>query len=193
MRNRAWMLLVGLFLGAGACATVHPPANPQDPVAVYLTNYGVHSSLILPLPRRRQFVEYCFGDWGYAVENHDSPFDAIGALTVSNGSAFGRRILFANAVDIPITVNQSPYLHRIYAARGKVYALEQFLDDRFQSNCRNGARPTTNPDTGITFVSDSQHYSILNNCNQLTASCLEKLGCRVDGVVVTSLFEVTDP
>src|SRR5688572_19702598 len=86
-------LLTGVASTGGGCATtVRPDARPIDPVAVFLTNYGVHSSLMLPTPDGR-FVEYSFGDYGYAALNHGGPHNALRALFVSGQSGIGRRFL----------------------------------------------------------------------------------------------------
>src|ERR1700722_10035619 len=77
----------------GGCGTVHPPTNPTDPIPVYLADYGVHSSVILPTEKGK-FVEYVFGDWGFAVENHDWFIpDVPRALFFSTQAGFGRRFL----------------------------------------------------------------------------------------------------
>ncbi len=66
---------------AGCATTVVPDGHIPDPVAVYVADYGVHSSVMLPVidpERSNQYVEYCFGDWRYAAENHCEPQDALG-------------------------------------------------------------------------------------------------------------------
>jgi hypothetical protein len=40
------------------------------------------------------------------------------------------------------------------------------------------------------YVKDSEHYSVANNCNHLTARCLREMGCEVHGFVVLSNFTV---
>ncbi len=185
------LFAAALGCSAGGCAAVQPPVKPVDPVPVYLTNYGIHSSLILPEQDRREFVEYAFGDWGYAVLNHDGPFDAIGALVVSEGSGFGKRTIAADGSDRPnfSGAAQQPAMHLIYASRKDVNELLGELEERY----RGGGKPILNPASGMAFVPDSQHYSILNNCNHLTARCLAILGCKIGGVVVTSNFAVANP
>ena len=61
---------------------IYPPQQSlKEPVTVYVADYGVHSSLLLPTGDGR-FVEYAFGDWGYAAQNHCLPQDAVGAGVV---------------------------------------------------------------------------------------------------------------
>lgn len=189
MRTLALLLLS--LLSGGCAGTVRPVSRPLNPVAVYLTDYGVHSSLVLPL-HNGKYVEYCFGDWGYSVENHDGPNDAVGALMVSQGSAFGRRYLSADPQTdepvVPPNVNPSlKHITRLVASREKVESLLQELDDRYS---RDPQPPTVNPENGIAYVHDDQPYSIGNNCNHLTAAELEKLGFEVDGPTWISGFHV---
>ena len=189
------LTLLLLSLVAGGCAgTVRPVSRPLDPVAVYLTDYGVHSSLVLPV-NQGGYVEYCFGDWGYAVENHDAPNDAVGALMVSEGSAFGRRYLAADPQTgepvVPTNVTPSlKHISRLVASREKVDSLLKELDDRYR---RDPQPPTVNPENGIAYVRDEQPYSISNNCNHLTAAELEQLGFEVEGPTWISGFHVSQP
>ena len=73
-------LIVALFiLTAGGCAaTVAPQPRTAETVAVYLTDYGIHSSLLMPSGEHR-YVEYAFGDWNFAAKNHCWPQDAFSA------------------------------------------------------------------------------------------------------------------
>ena len=43
-----WVFIFPILLAAGCATTVRPQARPIDPVPVFLTDYGVHSSLMLP-------------------------------------------------------------------------------------------------------------------------------------------------
>src|SRR4051812_45808281 len=85
-------LLCLCVLATGCATTVRPDAKPVDPVPVFLADYGVHSSLMLPTTDGR-YVEYSFGDFGYAALNRGGPHNAIGALLASGQSGIGRRFL----------------------------------------------------------------------------------------------------
>ena len=188
------LLLVALVsLGGGGCASVRQTAELTDPVPVYIGDYGVHSSLFLPTTDDR-FVEYASGDWGYAVENRNAPQDAIGALTVSRGAAFGRQYHDPAPGDRgrPNPVHKPFTLRRVYCDRADVYALVDKLDVRYERLAERHGAPVVNPETGVAWVRDDAGYSIANNCNHLTARSLEELGCRVTGVVVWSKFSVDE-
>jgi len=181
-------LLASGFLGG--CATIYPPQQSlKEPVTVYVADYGVHSSLLLPTGDGR-FVEYAFGDWGYAAQNHCLPQDAVGALVLSFQSALGRRYFELQPGETEPRPKERPWnLARVNCERTDVDALVQRLNARYEAALRS-QKPVTNPDNGIEFVKDSEHYSMLNNCNHLTARSLEQLGCKVQGLVVSSKFSV---
>ena len=181
-----------LSVCAGGCATtVIPQKVPVDPVAVYVADYGVHSSLLLPLTDAqsdRQYVEYCFGDWGYAVENRCWPEDAMGALLLSNQSAFGRRYVdIAIGEEAPRPTSPPKRVMRIYASKLDVQRLERKLDERWERAAQTAVH---NPDNDVDYVKDTEHYSFLHNCNDLTAKSLRELGCEIHGLVGTSDFKI---
>jgi len=190
--TRALAITLLVILVGGCAATVHPQPRVLDPVAVYVADYGIHSSLLLPNGDGR-FVEYCFGDWGYSAENHCWPQDALGALLISQESAFGRRYVSPAGPEAqPAPVHPSPHrIERVFASRQDVQRLLRALADRYD---RGAARAMVhNPDNDTDYVKDTEHYSALNNCNHLTARSLRTLGCRVDGLTALSHFYVEGP
>jgi hypothetical protein len=191
MRQLIWCSTCLLAFGLlGGCATIYPPQQRlTDPVPVYVADYGVHSSLLLPTGDGR-FVEYAFGDWGYAAQNHCLPQDAVGALVLSFQSALGRRYFDLPAGETEPRPTERPWsLSCVNCERRDVDALLQRLNTRYEAALQH-QKPVRNPDNGIEFVKDSEHYSMLNNCNHLTARSLEQLGCRVQGFVVGSKFNI---
>lgn len=185
-------IAISLFLllaFVGGCATnVYPQAKPIRPVAVYVADYGIHSSLLLPAGDGR-YVEYAFGDWNFAALNHCWPQDALGALLISFQSALGRRyITVAPGQTEPSPVHPSPHkIQVVYASRAAVEHVVKELDARYR---RDMSVVRRNPDNGMDYVKDNEHYSVLNNCNHLTARCLREMGCDVRGLVVLSTFSV---
>ena len=105
-------------------------------------------------------------------------------------SALGRRYFELQPGETEPRPKERPWnLARVNCERTDVDALVQRLNARYEAALRS-QKPVTNPDNGIEFVKDSEHYSMLNNCNHLTARSLEQLGCRVQGLVVSSKFSV---
>lgn len=180
--------ILGVSLTGGCAATVYPGAKPVQPTAVYLADYGIHSSVLLPTGDGR-YVEYAFGDWNFAALNHCWPQDAFGALLVSFQSTLGRRyIKLRPGEDAPHPVHPEPHrLQIVYASRADVQRLVRELDERYRSD---GTQSCHNPDNDMDYVKDREHYWIANNCNHLTARCLRELGCDVHGLVMLSKFDV---
>jgi hypothetical protein len=181
------LLTFAVFL-LGGCATVHPPANPVDPVTVYVADYGVHSAVMLPVGRNR-FVEYAFGDWGYCAEDRDGPFDSVGALLVSQSSALGRRYIDLKPGDpYPMPKVELPKtVFPVAVPRATVVAVEQKLAARYH---RSLCSIVYNPGNDTDYVRDTEHYSVLHSCNGLTASELTDMGCKVNGWAIWSRFRL---
>ena len=173
--------------GVGCATTVRPAAKPIDPVPVFLTDYGVHSSLMLPTLDGR-YVEYSFGDFGYAALNRGGPHNALGALFVSGQAGIGRRFLSVRpGEDAPRPAYKPLKVQKLYANRFQVYALVKELDRRYRSGSDD---PVHNPITDNVFVKDRERYSFANNCNHMTGRMLRELGCEVRGHTATSKFKV---
>ena len=179
-----------LLLGLVGCATkVYPQERLVRPTAVYIADYGIHSSLLLPTADGR-YVEYAFGDWNFAAMNHCWPQDALGALLISFQSALGRRFVDVQpGQSVPHPVHPEPHrVQMIYASQAEVAAVVAELDARYR---RGAYEVMHNPDNDTDYVrDDSEHYSVANNCNHLTARCLREMGCDVRGFVMLSKFRV---
>src|SRR5688572_21652742 len=191
MRRISSTLLLLCFIACvstGCATTVRPQSKPIDPVPVFLTDYGVHSSLMLPTLEGR-YVEYSFGDFGYAALNRGGPHNALGALFASGQSGIGRRFLSIRpGEEMPRPVYAPKSVQKLYANRWQVNALVNELDARYRKN--SGAPEVHNPITDNLFVKDTERYSIANNCNHMTARMLRQLGCQVRGNTGTSKFKI---
>jgi hypothetical protein len=183
-----WIALSALLFLSPGCVSVYPQARPVAAKAVYITDYGIHSSLIIPNGDGR-YVEYAYGDWNYAALNHDWPNDAMGALLVSFKSTLGRRFIETSPSDpVPHPVHRAPKrMQVIYSSGADVEKVRKILDDRYRNDA---TKVVHNPENDMDFVPDSEHYSFWNNCNDLTARCLRQMGCDVRGIVGFSKFQV---
>ena len=180
-------VLLLLVLGSGCATKVMPPSNPVNPVAVYITDYGRHSSVLLPMGDGH-LMEYTYGDWDfYALKKYKWYIGAT-ALVVSDGSGLGRRIV-ADPGDYAALRKQlgSKRLMRVEIEQSKVMNLLAELDQRYNANIET---MVYNDYAHIYFVKDPSHYWLLHTCNAMTAQWLEKLGCQVSGLAVMSNFEV---
>jgi hypothetical protein len=188
------LLLSTLCAACGCAAVVHPPATVVDPVPIYLAQYQVHSTILFP--RDGRFVDFSFGDWNYAALHHRFINDAIGALTVSGESTLERRVVEADQrTGAPILTDKPDLVIRLYASRQAVDQRFAELTERFQHDMlahRDDGMMVYGDQTEV-FVKDDQHYSLVNNCNGMTAETLRALGYRVDGPVLSNRFHLCAP
>jgi len=98
----AGLLLVVGVLGLpqpGCSARIIPPAAPPRPQTVLVTDYGKHSSLVLP-DGSGHLVEFAFGDWNYFALSDTHWYNALQAVFFSQGSTIGvRHFDFGTDVD----------------------------------------------------------------------------------------------
>ena len=188
MRHFGILTILGLpaLLAGGCGATVYPPAHPAHPIAVYVADYGHHSSVTLPLGNTA-FVEYSFGDWNYMVTNHTAPCDAIQALFFSTSAAFGRRYTFHAIDSTEPTFFGTPKVFTFEVPADCVERVVGDLEFRWQ---RKIATQFHNSDDDTDFVVDDRRYSWANDCNEMTASILRDLGCKVEGFTYFSAFQL---
>jgi hypothetical protein len=189
MLKAVFISMILLALGTGCATNVYQPRQTlAKPATVYIADYGIHSSLLLPNGDGR-YVEYAFGDWNFAALNHCWPNDALGALLISFQSALGRRFIEVRpGQTVPCPCHPMPHqIQAVHASADEVAKVVKELDTRYH---RDDTVALFNPDNNMTYVKDSEHYSVANNCNHLTARCLRKMGCEVHGFVVLSTFKV---
>src|SRR5436189_530501 len=122
--KRANLLVLSVVALVGGCATrVVPPANPVNPVAVYITDYGRHSSILLPMGDGH-LVEYSYGDWEFYALNRYKWYIGATKLVLSDGSGLGRRILPNPGDDAALQkMISSKRLLRVEIEQGKVMDL----------------------------------------------------------------------
>jgi len=180
------------MLLCGGCAwTVYPPAiTPGEAVtAIYAADYGWHSSLLLPTGDGK-FVEYVYGDWGYAAEGRTAPWDAMGALTASRQATLGRRFVELDRARPEIdNAGTKAKLVEITVPKSDVDRLLKEMDDRY----KQGTDSKLNPENHQLYVKINDSYSWTNSCNTMTARNLRLMGCRVEGNPVLSNFNVVKP
>lgn len=186
----ALRMIIALLLMtcAGCSATIIPPAHPVNPAAVFVTDYGRHSSVLLPAPQGH-YVEYAFGEWGWFALRHTGPLDAIGALLFSSDSTLGRRqivLYHEEPADVARSIGAVRVL-KLDAAGAKVDALRTRLDDLYQKHIDT---ITYTPNSQLWFVKYRGGYNLLHNCNHVTADWLREMGCRIRGNAMFSKFKL---
>jgi hypothetical protein len=183
------LLLLGVELPSAGCVTTRivPPPTTGDDVPVFITDYGRHSSVILPAPPGH-WNEYAFGDFNWFALSQTRSTDALHAMIWSGGATIGRRQL--ELIDDPIAVasdTEASKVIRIEAPRSKVDALVGRLDADYYARHDT---VTFNPASAMWFVRSDEPYNALHNCNHLTARWLKSLGCRIRGTAAFSKFTV---
>jgi len=188
-KSNLW--LVGFVVLLGGCATkVTPPANPLNPVAVYVTDYGRHSSIVLPMGDGH-LMEYSYGDWDFYALNKYKWYIGASKLFFSDGSGLGRRILVHPGDDEALhKLLGCKRLLRVDIEQRKVSDLLEELDQRY---CARIETMVYNEWCHNYFVKDESHYWLFHTCNAMTGQWLEKLGCKVGGLPVVSNFELVRP
>ena len=181
-----------LIFVAGGCATrVVPPVNPPRATTIYLCDYGVHSSLLLPT-ENGQFVEYVYGDWQYAALNKTDVWHTLVSLFCSGEPALGRRFLKADDKGVPQLPNKPNSRDPILVDADLIKQVVKQMDDRWNAH-KETAHFNDYPGYYFTFVRDDVHYSILHSCNHLTSGMLKQMDCRIGGYPIGSNFIVTAP
>ena len=194
-RTRTTLLaLSALLLIVGGCGhpTLVPPTVAGPTLPVHVADYGYHSSLILPR-QSGGLIEYAYGDWQYFAHNKKSVGTAFEALLASKQATLGRRVLARPPVQAGLkeAIGAVSVL-RFDAPRDKVQQLERELDQRFATRLESIMWSYAQQ---LYFVMDSERYSVVNNCNDLTARWLEQLGCEVNnkGLITGSAFVLRAP
>jgi hypothetical protein len=187
--KRLLFLLQLLLLIPGCATRVFPPVGPKNPATIYLCDYGIHSSLLLPTGDR-QFVEYVYGDWDYAALNKTDPLHTLGALTISCQPALGRRFLkLSPGQQVPQPPNSPITIDPLILDGDLVKRQVEHLDQRYHQHIET-AHLNEYPNYFFTFVYDDEHYWFLHNCNSLTGENLKEMGCRIGGFPILSNFIV---
>lgn len=196
--RRRFGLVLALLACGGCAAVIVPPATtaagtsasgaPLAPVLV--ADYGYHSTLILPRPNGGGMVEYAYGDWSYFGNNQKSVGNAIHALFASDQATLGRRLLDREPDQSGLTeALGAKEVIRFNAPRDKIEALDRALDRRFSARLDS---IVYSPVHQLYFVKDDERYGVGHNCNHFTAQWLERLGCKIEGMVLTSKFTLKE-
>ncbi|WP_066376842.1 MULTISPECIES: DUF2459 domain-containing protein [unclassified Anabaena] len=180
----ASILLVWIF----SPAIIVPPADPAEAIAIYVTDYGWHSRLVLP-SAKGGLIQYAYGDWNYFALNQQDLRNGVAALFLSTQGTLGRRS-FTNIAELQqIMQQENASIFSLEVAQANVTRLLKLLDERFHRHIETRLK---NPQTGLTLVKDDQDYTLLHNSNHEIAVWLEELGCQVHGLIIWADYRVKD-
>ena len=182
-----------LFFVAGCTTAIVPPPKAAHPATVYVTNYGRHSSLLLP-EDNDHWVEYAFGDWEWFAQWHKSSSGVFRAFFFSKYSCLGRReIKLAGATtqsdDAVAQRIGSKVCESVLVPRDRADTLRTQLDDLHHAHIDT---VIFNPNVRLWFVKYRGGYWLFHNCNQETADWLRSLGCQIHGTAMFSTFRVRE-
>ena len=88
-------LALGIWCLPGCVSTITPPANPKDPVTVYLLTDARHTGLVLLRPGG-DYVEFGYGEWDWYVLNRDRWYNVFDTMLWPTQGTLGRRFLPAD-------------------------------------------------------------------------------------------------
>ncbi len=169
---------------------VVPPPRPAEPVRVYLSDYGRHSSLIFPKDEKH-LVEYTYGDWEFYALDKYRWYIGFTKLLFGGDAAMGKRVLpRANSLYELTEVTGARRVMCIEVEKQKLAGLSHELEDAYNSHINT---LTYNKTQDTHFVRADERYWLMHTCNVLTGQWLEKLGCRVYGCTVMSNFAIWEP
>ncbi len=174
------LLMSGCHLGG----VITPPMFVDQPTTIYVKLDARHSGIAFPRDGVR-YVEYSFGAWrwfAYADTRWPVALGSLGGLMQSTLQSNEYPVFD----DEPMTKYESAFIP-ITVDRRRADALRMELDARF---ARRANTFHYNELYDMYFVHDDERYWIFNNCNQVTARWLRRLGCRVDGLTATNNFRV---
>jgi hypothetical protein len=179
--------MIGLIALTGCKTIVTPPDHVRDPVTVAFTDYGRHTSIILPVAKN-QWAEYAAGDWDFFALGHNQTLVGIKALLGLGKWTIGRRY-----IDYPPT--DPKFVQKLDVQRVVVFraersycdTLRETLDALFNAH-RNEMFYSSY--SGLYHVTGNESYNLFHDCNRSTAEWLRLLGCRVDGTAITSDFDL---
>jgi hypothetical protein len=185
-----FLLLITLSTLAGCTTTVTPPAHVHDPVLVAFTDYGRHTSLVLPVDDRH-WVEYATADWTFFALGHNQTLVGVKALLGFSQWTIGRRYLSVAPTDPTFlktiaAIRAEPF----YCDRAYAETLRQTLDAHFKSSREP---PYYSNYSKMDQVRGDEPYCLFDNCNHYTADWLRLLGCEVRGPAIRSNFTLARP
>jgi hypothetical protein len=188
-RVRIVLGFIAATAGATGCAMrIAPPANPRDPVTVYIADYGYHASLLLP-DEPGVFQEWAYGWWEWFALNRNRWHDALTLLLFPGRGALGQRTLPTADDGTPLL----PPVERRLALRVEREKAAALLARLRAEYAAEVATEVYNDQLDLHLVHSRDPYWMGYNCNGAIAAWLERLGCRVGLARQVAVFEIVTP
>ena len=182
-------LIVLLSVVTGCGAVVTAPVQVQQPVKIYLVDYGKHSSLIFPNGEKSMY-EFAWGDFDWFALGEQSIWSGFRALLFSNGSGFGiREYRHITTLEELKKVNGARSILTIDVEGKKLDKLQSELMARYKPK---ESHLVYYPPDSMLFAFSREHYWFGYNCNHKTCDWLQTLGCEVHGIAMFGGFRMAE-
>lgn len=185
------ILLLSLLLG-GCTTVIIPPAQPVQPVSVFVLDHGRHSSLVLPAADGGA-LRYSYGDWAYYVLDDVGLVSSLRALLLPSPAALSRQTLSASPDGMTMQARTGLVVaatHEIVVDASTMRSLRDELAVLFEQGDKTRYPGRV---ANAYFVHHPAPYSARHNSNQVVANWLEQLGCTIIGRPFLSNWRVTPP
>lgn len=171
------IVVIAAVLLKGCTTTVVAPAQVEDPVAVYILDYGRHPGLVLPRSEH-ELVEYAYGEWDWFAMNRTGWAGIFRALFINTEATLGRRPIHKeDGADWWEDIHVSN-LHPLIVERRDAESLLAELDQQWESQQDTAVYNRLNE---LEHVRHDEPYHGFNNSNIVMGRWLEALNCTVRG------------
>jgi hypothetical protein len=163
---------------AGCVSTITPPADPLDPITIFLVQEASHVGLVFP-GADGAMTEYGFGDWDWYATMHDQWYHAFDTVLWSTRGTLGFRRFGSEARFLA----NHPAKQRSPIRVPRVLA--HLLVTSFAAEIARGeSERLYNPTYDMTFVPAADGYWFGYNCYDAVSRWLRALDCHVSWVPV---------
>ena len=181
--------MAGWVAGCGTLR-ITPPASVEDPVRVYVADYGRTSKLLLPGGQGSAggasdaiWWEYTYGDWSWYARSNTSLLDGAAALLLPTKATLGRREMNTDGS------RPAPRAQTVFEFEVERSASEHLLS-RLDGVFTAAAVRADNAEHGMRFAKLNESYWLGNQSSTRMKRWLEELGCEVRGWTLIARFEV---
>lgn len=190
MLSRAIFASVLVPALAGCATTIVAPADPNDPVEVFVVDHGRTASLVIPASSGG-LRRYAYGEWRWYALRETGPLRALALLWPQQG-ALGRAELHGpqTLANVTTQLASAERIHPVRVERERVGAFGRRIEALYRSRLDT---EVDTPATGLTFVHYPRRYTHFHNSNHELAAWLRELGCRTHGRPFHSSWRVAAP
>ena len=193
LKNLMSLWAVGLALVLSNCATttLHPPADPADPRAVFLIDHGRHTSLVISRSDG-ELIRYAYGDWRYYADQDTSLTSGAAALFWPTPSTLARAQL-SGPPELAVLRGQLRVgVQEIYVFDVSGADADRVAEQLDELHLRGEPDHQYVAAYDMTFAPHPTPYTWFNNSASVLASWLEDMGVEVEGPRLFASWRVAD-